>query len=266
MFYSDVCRNLRANDPMTFLNLGYLDDPGSVDDAGIDMSDRMSERLYDRIVGDADLAEREVVEVGCGAGAGSAHMARTHRPASLVGVDINKDMIDYCREHYDLANLQFLQGDALDLPITSDSVDVVINVESSHCYPSRARFFEEVARVLRPGGSFLFADLIFANGRSDGLDVVSAELGDAGLTIEDRIDITENVLAARDAVSKSSFRSRIVADKPPLKAAVTEDMMFLTGSRNYKQMASRKVQYAHWRTVKPPASPVVAGMAEAAAG
>jgi SAM-dependent methyltransferase len=35
----------------------------------------------------------------------------------------------------------------------------VINIESSHCYPSLPRFLAEVARVLRPGGHFLYADL-----------------------------------------------------------------------------------------------------------
>jgi SAM-dependent methyltransferase len=41
----------------------------------------------------------------------------------------------------------------------TESFDAVINVEASHCYPSLPRFLAEVARVLRPGGHFLYADV-----------------------------------------------------------------------------------------------------------
>jgi SAM-dependent methyltransferase len=40
----------------------------------------------------------------------------------------------------------------------------VINVEASHAYPRLPRFLAEVARVLRPGGHFLYADF---RGRSE---------------------------------------------------------------------------------------------------
>ena len=39
-----------------------------------------------------------------------------------------------------------------------DSYDAVVNVEASHLYPDVPRFLAEVARVLRPGGHFLYAD------------------------------------------------------------------------------------------------------------
>jgi ubiquinone/menaquinone biosynthesis C-methylase UbiE len=45
------------------------------------------------------------------------------------------------------------------MPFPDASFDAVINVESSHCYPSMGRFLSEVHRVLRPRGSLLFADL-----------------------------------------------------------------------------------------------------------
>jgi SAM-dependent methyltransferase len=52
-----------------------------------------------------------------------------------------------------------VQGDAEDLPFSDNEFDIVINVESSHNYPNLRRFFEEVARVLRPGGFFSHADV-----------------------------------------------------------------------------------------------------------
>jgi SAM-dependent methyltransferase len=44
------------------------------------------------------------------------------------------------------------------LPFPDESFDAVINVEASHAYPQLSRFLGEVARVLRPGGHFLYAD------------------------------------------------------------------------------------------------------------
>ena len=44
------------------------------------------------------------------------------------------------------------------LPLPDESFDTVINVEASHAYPQLSRFLSEVARVLRLGGHFLYAD------------------------------------------------------------------------------------------------------------
>ena len=44
------------------------------------------------------------------------------------------------------------------LPLGDASVDVLVNVESSHCYGNFQKFIAEVHRVLKVGGVFLFAD------------------------------------------------------------------------------------------------------------
>jgi SAM-dependent methyltransferase len=251
--YTVTCHNLLPEDIMTFLNLGYLASPkelGTEDRE--DTADRVSERLYDQVVGGVDLAGKVVAEIGCGPGAGSAHLARTYSPASLVGVDFNKDMVVWCRKHHDMPNLEFVQGDALNLPIATNSLDAVVNVESSHCYPSRFRFFQEVARVLHPGGSFLFADVILCLGKKQGPDVVSARLRRAGLTIDNCIDITENVLTARDAVTNSDwFRSRMRGSISPLRRPILEEGLCLTGTNFYKLMASGRLRYIQWQASKP---------------
>ena len=264
--YSACCRDFISKGLMAFLNMGYLTDTNELGAGDIpDIADRVSERLYSQVVGDTELDGRTAIEVGCGPGGGSAYMARTYRPASFTGVDLNKDMIAWCREHYDMPNLQFLQGDAQDLPIESNSVDAVVNVESSHCYPSRLRFFEEVKRVLRPEGSFLFADLVLIEGDRDAPGAVSALLNEAGLVIEDCIDITGNVLAARDAVSRSStFLSRIRDSVPSLMLPFVEDALNLSGTTFYKKLASGQTRYMQWKASKPSESRAISGVAETA--
>ena len=51
-----------------------------------------------------------------------------------------------------------MHGDAENLPFPDESFDAVLNVEASHAYPHFDRFIAEMARVLRPGGHFLYVD------------------------------------------------------------------------------------------------------------
>lgn len=54
---------------------------------------------------------------------------------------------------------EIVQGIATNLPFTSRSYDIVLNVESSHLYSDMNKFLEEVCRVLKPGGYFCWSDL-----------------------------------------------------------------------------------------------------------
>jgi ubiquinone/menaquinone biosynthesis C-methylase UbiE len=245
---------------MRFMNLGYLSRPDQLDaEDDAKLANRVSELLYDRVVGYVELAGCTVVEVGCGSGAGSAYLARTRHPASFLGVDLSDNMIAWCREQHELPGLQFLQGDAQNLPVASNSVDAVINVESSHCYPSRRRFFEEVMRVLRPGGSFLFADILQSSERSD---VVSNLLSDAGLVVETCIDITENVIAARGVVSRSPYlRSRIREDYPSWQVPLIEEFILLDGTDTHARLVARETEYFQWKASKPLGNSTISSVA-----
>ena len=72
------------------------------------------------------------------------------------------------------------------------SIDLVLNVESSHCYPDIARFYSEVHRILCPGGFFLYADLY----SPDKVPGLQQKIQDAGFTIVKQEDMTVNVALA----------------------------------------------------------------------
>ena len=80
-------------------------------------------------------------------------------PRSYTGLDYNPAGIEFCKSKHHLPGLTFVHGDAENLPFPDGSFDAVINVEAAHLYPDYPRFLREVARVLRPGGHFLYADL-----------------------------------------------------------------------------------------------------------
>ena len=58
-------------------------------------------------------------------------------------------------------------GDALNLPIDSSSVDVAISNGVLNLTPDKQQAFSEVWRVLKPGGEFLYGDIIVAHELSE---------------------------------------------------------------------------------------------------
>jgi SAM-dependent methyltransferase len=149
----------QVGDDVVFFNFGYEEDPPmALPLATSDEPNRFGIQLYHRTATQVDLTGKTVLEVSCGAGGGASYITRTLRPASYTGLDLNPASIDLCRKRHKLPGLDFVQGDAQDLPFADETFDAVINVEASHQYPNFERFLAEVARVLRPGGHFLYTD------------------------------------------------------------------------------------------------------------
>jgi SAM-dependent methyltransferase len=109
---------------------------------------------------------------------------------------------------HSIEGLEFRVGDAEKLPFDDCSVDAVINVESSHCYPAFEKFVAEVQRVLRPGGHFLYADF---RDRAN-IGAWRNSLQSSGLSLLRETEITGNVLLAldRDNERKLALINRIV--------------------------------------------------------
>ena len=150
---------LLGGDDWLFLNYGYEEDPPmALPLAASDEPHRFFIQLYHRTATQVDLSGKRVLEVSCGHGGGSSYLTRTLKPASYTGLDLNPAGIEFCKTRHHLPGLEFVHGDAQNLPFPDDSFDAVVNVEASHLYPDVPRFLAEVARVLRPGGHFLYAD------------------------------------------------------------------------------------------------------------
>lgn len=133
-----------------------------------------------------------VLDVGCGRGGTCSYLKRYFRPKQVRGVDLCRDNILFCRRYHRLPGLEFVEGDAEQLPFPDESFDLVVNIESSHCYPDLPRFFSEVSRVLAPGGRFCYSDMIHHD-----LEETRRELLRASeLTLVKERDITKGVARA----------------------------------------------------------------------
>ena len=116
-------------------------------------------------LGDIRPGER-VVDVGSGAGFDSLLAAKATGPSGqVIGVDMTPEMLakstDTARR-LGFVNVEFREGLAEELPVEDDWADVVISNGVFNLCPDKQVVFEEVLRVLRPGGTLQFADI--ANG------------------------------------------------------------------------------------------------------
>jgi ubiquinone/menaquinone biosynthesis C-methylase UbiE len=167
LWYPYVTRRLRGEEVL-FLNYGFeTEPPMSLKLSPADEPNRACIQLYHHVATQAELAGKHVLEVSCGHGGGASYLARTLRPATCTGIDLNPAGILLCEQRHKVEGLSFFRGDAEALPFASETVDVVINVEASHCYGQFPQFLQEVVRVLRPGGYFLYADFRFSSELSE---------------------------------------------------------------------------------------------------
>ena len=115
------------------------------------------------------LAEGErVVDVGSGAGFDSFVAARQVGPGgAVVGVDMTDEMLAKARATSDqlgMSHVEFRRGLAEDLPVEDAWADVVISNGVINLCPDKQVVFDEIHRVLKPGGVLQFADI--ANDRT----------------------------------------------------------------------------------------------------
>ncbi|QBI19197.1 methyltransferase domain-containing protein [Egibacter rhizosphaerae] len=111
------------------------------------------------------VAGERVLDVGCGGGIDSLLAARRVGPTGRVlGVDALPEMVERAHRLAGDAGVAdrctFLVGEMEALPLPSTSVDVVISNGVLNLSPRKSRAIAEIARVLRPGGRLVVADLI----------------------------------------------------------------------------------------------------------
>ena len=103
----------------------------------------------------------DFLEVGCGSGEVARYIAERYR-SDVVGIDVDPEQVEMARKSADgLSNVRFLEADATSLPFADGSFDVVLSFGVLHHIPNWLDALEEIRRVLRDGGYFLYADVIY---------------------------------------------------------------------------------------------------------
>lgn len=191
--YEVMARNKRQ-ETWAFMNYGYAwEDRESA--PVLDLEDeqyRLSYQLYHHMASKVPMENKYVLEVGSGRGGGASLLYKYLCPARMTGIDYSREAVRLCRKNYPAGRLEFIQGDAEHLPLPDDSYDVILNVESSHCYGSVPAFLNEAVRVLKPGGHFLLTDIRY---RKD-LPELRQHVFSSSLTVLEEVEITDHVVHA----------------------------------------------------------------------
>ena len=208
-------------------------------------------KLYARLANSAELEGKDVLEVGCGRGGGTSFVFQRFHPKTMTGLDLARRAIDYCRRTYPWPGLQFYAGDAEHLPFPDGTYDIVMNVESSHCYADVPQFLREVHRVLRPGGLLLLADArptkispdagpaLF---HQDDIDVLRRQLAEAPFRMVEEEDITANVMRALE-LDTPDRRARIEKRVPKFLRPHVHAFAAAEGSPMYQAYAQGERTY-----------------------
>ena len=113
-------------------------------------------------------AGQTVLDLGSGAGLDSILAARRIGPAGrVIGVDFAAEMVEKAKRNAEavgVTNAEFRQGDADALPVSDESVDVVISNGVFNLCLDKPKVLAEAFRVLRAGGRIQMADILLEEG------------------------------------------------------------------------------------------------------
>lgn len=246
LWYPFLTRRLR-HEEVLFLNYAFeTAPPMALPLSTDDEPNRACIQLYHHVATQVELRDQKVLEVSCGHGGGASYLTRTLRPRHYTGIDLNRTGIAFCRKRHPVEGLDFIEGDAQNLMFADHTFDAVINVEASHCYPDFPRFLAEVARVLRPGGHFLYADFRFRDGLAAWEQALAAP---PGLKLVRTRVINAEVLRGMAANSARS-QALIVRHLPKFLQNLGRDFAGVEGSRIYAALERGEVSYRSYCFVK----------------
>jgi arsenite methyltransferase len=183
----------------------------------------------------AELREGErVLDLGSGGGIDVLLSARRVGPTGRAfGLDMTDEMLALARRNADQAgatNVEFLKGHIEAIPLPADSIDVVISNCVVNLAADKGAVFNEIARVLRPGGRIGISDIV----------------ADDSLTPEQRAERGSYVGCIAGALSYAEFESG-------LRAAGLENISLTTTHQVTDGMHSVIA-----KATKPMTAPVVA--------
>lgn len=207
-----------------------------------------------------------VLDVGSGLG-GPARVLAAEKNCHVTGVDITKEFCEVATLLSKLTGLEhateFRHGDATKLPLENGQFDLVLTMQIQMSIEDKRRFYGEIFRVLKPGGRFVFQDIMSGSGGEIHLpvpwttrretsflisiDALRETLKRTGFQIERLEDTSEEALAWR---KKHRAAAGLAPSALGMHVVMGEQYAAMQ-SMQVKNLEERRVTFVRGAAVKP---------------
>jgi|688.fasta_scaffold35033_8 ubiquinone/menaquinone biosynthesis C-methylase UbiE len=203
--------DLFVRSKITFMNHGYSPSYPFLNNDFL----KNQASLYINALETIETKDKTLLDIGCGRG-GGVEVYRKHLDLKKIyACDLNVNHIEYCINNNSI-DVEYKVSDAEKLDYLENQFDIVTSVESSHCYENPNLFFNEVYRVLSPGGTFSYLDnnhviRYFLNNTDKFKNVVSLDITKKVImSCEEDIENFKNIddKEARDLLTSISINAR----------------------------------------------------------
>ncbi|MCA0432885.1 MAG: methyltransferase domain-containing protein [Proteobacteria bacterium] len=156
-----------------------------------------------RLLAGADIKNKAVLDIGCGAGGIDVLLAKVYGAAYVTGIDVEDTVIANARKRVQEAGVGdrvgFVKVAPGPLPFPPGTFDIVFSKDSIVHIPDKHALMREVSRVLKPGGWFIASDWMIGHDNEPSAQMkayITAEGLDFGMASPSRY---------ADALSASQF-------------------------------------------------------------
>lgn len=188
-----------------------------------------------------------VLDLGSGAGLDCFFAAKkVGETGKVIGVDMTPEMIERARssaERLGIQNVEFRHGYLEDLPVDSNSVDVIISNCVINLAPDKSKVFAEAFRVLRAGGKFAVSDIV-----TDGPmpDAIKKSLSAWAGCVAGAIEAREYIEMMKSAGFTDVSIVPVYFDREDINSALVDlkdaiELKTISGDEIYKAIYSAKI-------------------------
>ncbi|HET6722792.1 MAG TPA: class I SAM-dependent methyltransferase, partial [Chitinophagaceae bacterium] len=103
-----------------------------------------------------DKKYSDILEIACGTGRVTKHLARSVKHDTLTATDLNQDMLNVAKEAVNDKRVKWMPADAIDLPFDDGSFDLVVMQFGIMFFPDKEKGLKEAYRVLKKDGKLIY--------------------------------------------------------------------------------------------------------------